>query len=289
MINAMTIDVEDYFNVSGFESRIKFEAWSNFESRVEANTNKLLTIMSKFDMKATFFVLGWIAEKYPKLIRQIQEEGHEIASHSYAHRLVYRQTEKEFREDLKRCKGLLEDIIGERVTGYRAPSYSIVKDSLWALNILMEEGFLYDSSIFPIRRDRYGIPNGNRFPYMIHGKNGSSILEIPLSTVVVLNNNIPVAGGGYIRLFPYWFVRWGLKRINEEENQPTVIYFHPWEFDPDQPRLPGGVLSRFRHYVFLNKTEPCLKALLSDFKFGTMRDLCREQMALLEKTDCVSH
>lgn len=289
MVNALTIDVEDYFNVSGFESRIKFEDWGKFESRVEANTEKLLSILGEFDVKATFFVLGWIAEKYPKLVRQIQVEGHEIASHSYAHRLIYRQTEKEFREDLRRSKGLLEDITGARVTGYRAPSYSIVKDSLWALDILMEEGFLYDSSIFPIRRDRYGIPGGNRFSYMVYGKNGGSILEIPLSTVVILNSNIPVAGGGYMRLFPYRFVRWGLKRINEKEKQPAVIYFHPWEFDPDQPRLQGGLLSRFRHYVSLDKTEPCLKALLADFKFGPMRNLCREQIALLKKTGPLPH
>lgn len=273
MINALTIDVEDYFNVSGFESRIKFEDWSKFESRVEANTEKLLSILSEFDVKATFFVLGWIAEKYPKLVRQIQVEGHEIASHSYAHRLIYRQTEKEFREDLRRSKGLLEEITGERVIGYRAPSYSIVKDSLWALDILMEEGFLYDSSIFPIRRDRYGIPDGNRFSYMIHGKNGGSILEIPLSTVVILNSNIPVAGGGYMRLFPYRFVRWGLKRINEKEKEPAVIYFHPWEIDADQPRLQGSLISRFRHYICLEKTEPCIRALLRDFKFDRMKDI----------------
>jgi len=289
MVNVLTIDVEDYFNVSGFDSRIKFEDWEKFESRVEANTNRLLTILKEFNVKATFFVLGWTAERHPKLVQQIYQEGHEIASHSYAHRLIYKQSEKEFREDLKRSKAVLEDIIGEQVIGYRAPSYSIVKDSLWALDILIEEGFLYDSSIFPIRHDRYGIPNGNRFPYMIHGENGKSILEIPLSTVTVFNNNIPVAGGGYMRLFPYWFVRWGLKRINEKERQPAVIYFHPWEIDVDQPRLQGSLLSRFRHYVYLEKTEPCIKALLRDFKFSTMRDLFREQIALLEKMDNVPH
>jgi polysaccharide deacetylase family protein (PEP-CTERM system associated) len=282
MVNALTIDVEDYFNVSGFESHIKFEDWDKFEGRVEVNTDKLLTILREVNVKATFFVLGWIAEKYPKLVGRIHGEGHEIASHGYAHRLVYKQTETEFREDLKRSKGFLEDSIGDRVIGYRAPSYSIVKSSLWAHDILMEEGFLYDSSIFPIRRDRYGIPNGNRFPYLIHGKNNRAILEFPLSTVSILNTNIPVAGGGYLRLFPYRFIKWGLKRINEKESQPTVIYLHPWEIDTNQPRLHGSFLSRFRHYVCLNKMEQRLKFLLCDFKFHTLKDLYRQHSALME-------
>lgn len=282
MINALTIDVEDYFNVSGFESQIKFEDWDKFESRVERNTDRLLTILQESDVKATFFVLGWIAEKYPKLVGRIHGEGHEIASHSYAHRLVYKQTKKEFREDLKRSKGLLEDGIGDRVIGYRAPSYSITRESLWAIDILIEEGFLYDSSIFPIRRDRYGIPGSRRFPYTVDGHNGGVLLEVPLSTVTVLNTNIPIAGGGYLRLFPYGFIKWGLKKINEKEKQPAVIYLHPWEIDADQPRLHGSLLSRFRHYVYLNKMEQRLKSLLCDFKFNTMKDLYRKHPASQE-------
>lgn len=276
MINALTIDVEDYFNVSGFESRIKFEDWGKFQSRVECNTDRLLSILRKYDVKATFFVLGWTAERYPHLVKAIHQEGHEIASHSYAHRLVYKQTKEKFRQDLKKSKALLEDVIQERIIGYRAPSYSITKDSLWAVDILMEEGFLYDSSIFPIRRDRYGIPNGNRFPYKIHGHNGSAIMEFPLSTVRILNNNVPVAGGGYLRLFPYRFIKWGLKRINEREKQPVVVYLHPWEIDKDQPRMEGSMMSRFRHYVCLEKMEPRLQELLRDFKFSTMKDLFLE-------------
>lgn len=273
MMNALTIDVEDYFNVTGFESRIKFEDWGNYECRVEANTDKLLTILRGHHVKATFFVLGWIAEKYPALVGRIYEEGHEIASHSYAHRLVYKQTKNEFREDLKRSKGALEDIIGDRVIGYRAPSYSIIKNSLWALDILMDEGFSYDSSIFPIRRDRYGIPNGKRFPYLIYGTNGHSILELPLSTVVVLNSNIPIAGGGYLRLFPFRFIQWGLKRINEKENQPAVIYLHPWEIDPEQPRIQAEWMSRLRHYINLDRTEAKLQGLLSGFSFAPIKEV----------------
>lgn len=278
MQNALTIDVEDYYNVSGFESNIKFEDWGNFESRVEENTEKILEILQKFDVKATFFVLGWIAEKYPNTVRRIQQGEHEIASHSYAHKLIYKQSQAQFREDLRRSQSVLEDLICDRVIGYRAPSFSITHDSLWALDILMEEGFLYDSSIFPIRRDRYGIPNGNRFPYTIHGRNSRSILEVPLPTVSILNNNIPIGGGGYLRLFPYRFTKWGLRRINEKENQPAMIYFHPWEIDPDQPRLRGSLLSSFRHYVRIDKTESNLKSLLSDFKFTTIKDLYREQI-----------
>lgn len=273
MINALTIDVEDYFNVSGFESEIRYEDWGRYESRVERNTYKILTILNKFNVRATFFALGWIAERYPNLIRDINLEGHEIASHGYAHRLVYRQTEKEFREDLKRSKGLLEAIIGNRVIGYRAPSYSIIKDSLWALDILMEEGFLYDSSTFPIRRDRYGIPNGNRFPYMIYGKNKNAILECPLSTVVILNYRIPVAGGGYLRLFPYWFIEWGLRRINQRENQPAIIYLHPWEIDPDQPKIRARWINQFRHYINLDQMEIRLQRLLSTFSFAPIREV----------------
>ena len=273
MINALTIDVEDYFNVSGFESHIRFEDWGKFEFRAEANTDRLLTILEENKVKATFFVLGWIAEKHPNLVKKIQREGHEIASHSYAHRLVYNQTQKEFREDLKRSKGILEGIIGEPIIGYRAPSYSIIKNSLWAMDILMEEGFLYDSSIFPIRRDRYGIPDGKRFPYLIYGKNEKTLMEFPLSTITILNAHIPIAGGGYLRLFPYRFIRWGLKRINEIEKQPIVVYLHPWEIDADQPRLQGTVLSRFRHYINLHKMELRLRKLLKDFSFVPMKEL----------------
>jgi len=279
VINALTIDVEDYFNVSGFESSIKFEDWGNYQSRVEANTDKILEILQQANVKATFFVLGWISEKYPDIVRCIYREGHEVASHSYAHRLVYRQTPEEFREDLKRSKSMLEELIGDRVIGYRAPSYSITKKSLWAMDILMEEGILYDSSIFPIRRDRYGIPNGNRFPYTIIGKNGTSIVEIPLSTVTVFNQNIPIAGGGYLRLFPYRFIRWGLRKIIERENQSIIIYLHPWEMDKDQPRMEGSMMSRFRHYVGLEKMEPRLRELLRDFKFSTTKNLFLEYQA----------
>ena len=272
-LNVLTIDVEDYYQVSGFESVIRFEHWDRYESRVERNTYRILDILNEHKTKATFFILGWVAERFPGLVRRLHAEGHEIGSHSYAHKLIYRQTPAEFREDLKRSKGMLEDIISDRIIGYRAPSYSITKASLWAFDFLIEEGFLYDSSVFPIRRDRYGIPDAQRFPYRVSGTNGGSILEIPLSTVVILGTNIPVAGGGYLRLFPYSFIRWGLKHINEAEGRGAVIYIHPWEIDTHQPRLRGSLLSMFRHYISLDRTEPVLKKMLEEFQLHPMRRL----------------
>ncbi len=273
MINALTIDVEDYYMVSGFTDVVKFEDWHRYESRVERNTIKLLEILDEHKVKATFFILGWVAERYPKLVMDIHNLGHEVACHSYNHRLVYDLTPEEFREDIRRAKGILQDITGRPVIGFRAPSYSIIKDSLWAFDILIDEGFSYDSSIFPIRRDRYGIPNGNRFPHLIYGKNKNAILECPLSTVVILNYHIPVAGGGYLRLFPYWFIEWGLRRINQKENQPAIIYLHPWEIDPDQPKIKTSRINQFRHYINLDRTQIRLQKLLSTFSFGPIREV----------------
>lgn len=273
MINALTIDVEDYFQVSNFESLIGFKNWDKYESRVERNTKKILHILSENNVKATFFILGWVAEKHPQLILEIYKDGHEIASHGYAHRLVYKQTLKEFRGDLRISKKIIEDAIGERIIGYRAPSFSITKDSLWALDILMEEGFLYDSSIFPVIHHRYGITNSKRFPYKLFSKDGRHFYEIPLSTLAVLKKNIPVAGGGYLRLFPYIFTKWALDRINKKEKQPVIIYLHPWEIDRYQPRLKASLMSKFRHYTNLDKMENNLIQLLKDFKFGRIRDL----------------
>jgi polysaccharide deacetylase family protein (PEP-CTERM system associated) len=283
MMNALSIDVEDYFNVSGFESHIRFEEWGRFERRVEANTDRLLAILGEHRVHATFFVLGWIAERHPTLVKRIHDAGHEIASHSYAHRLIYRQTPAQFREDLKRSKAILEEITGEKILGYRAPSYSIVKESLWALDILAEEGFLYDSSIFPIFHDRYGIPNGERFIYKIAGSQGRSIYEVPLSTVALFGKHLPIAGGGYLRLFPYRFIRWGLTQINQKERQPAIVYLHPWEIDVAQPRMQGSLLSTFRHYVNLHKTESRMVNLLKDFRFGTIRQLLDKHVDPVEQ------
>jgi polysaccharide deacetylase family protein (PEP-CTERM system associated) len=272
MLNALTIDVEDYYQVSGFESVIRFEDWDRYESRVERNTHRILDILDAYSTKATLFVLGWVAERYPHLVRTIHSRGHEVASHGYAHRLVYRMTPAEFREEVRKVKTLLENITGEPAIGYRAASFSITKQSLWGLEILGEEGFQYDSSIFPIRRDRYGIPGYPRFPHRVE-LNSADLMEYPPSTVTVGKIQVPIAGGGYLRLFPYAFIRWGIRHLNEWEKQPAIVYLHPWEIDPEQPRILGSYLSRFRQYINLDRTEGVFTRLLQDFKFVPIREL----------------
>jgi len=268
--NAMTIDVEDYFHVSVFDGVIPRSDWVRLESRVCANTSRLLDIFAEHGVRGTFFVLGWVAERDPELVRRIAAAGHEIASHGYGHRLVYDQTPSAFRDDVARAKGLLEDASGSRVEGYRAPSYSIVPRSLWALDILIETGYTYDSSIFPIRHDRYGIPVSGRHAYLIERPAGR-LVEAPASTTRVGGINLPIAGGGYFRLLPYGWTRWGLARLNATEARPGIFYLHPWEIDPAQPRLSCGLLSRVRHYRNLDQTESRLRQLLVDFSWGPMR------------------
>ena len=274
VVNAMSIDVEDYFHVSVFDGIVPRSTWAEMESRVCANTERLLDIFDEYHVRSTFFVLGWVAERYPHLVRQIAARGHEIASHGYAHRLVYDQTPQAFREDVRRAKGLLEEAGGSAVAGYRAPSYSITPRSLWAVDVLIEEGYTYDSSIFPIRHDRYGIPVSPREPFPIDRRAGS-LLEVPGSTVRLGPMNLPVAGGGYFRILPYQWTRWGIARLNRIDQRAAVFYLHPWEIDPDQPRLSAGWLGRFRHYRNLDKTEARLRALLTDFRFGTVASLLR--------------
>jgi polysaccharide deacetylase family protein (PEP-CTERM system associated) len=349
MINALTIDVEDYFQVQAFAGLIRYEDWGNYESRVEGNTRRILDLLAysnpepatlkseksnshpvtrnsnnsshierrtlnleqKVGVKATFFCLGWIAERYPELIKEIHSQGHEIACHGYAHRLIYRQSKKEFKEDLHKAKTILEDITGCEVLGYRAPSYSITNQSKWAFEVLAEEGFSYDSSIFPIRHDFYGMPEAPRFPFLVslnsnggpefkpivssshngskslsacnperatsnssNPSNPSTIIEFPLSTVRLANMNLPLSGGGYFRLFPYFLTERGLRRINELEGRPFIFYLHPWELDPGQPRIPGaGLKSKFRHYLNLDKTETRFKHLLKEFNFSSIKDI----------------
>jgi polysaccharide deacetylase family protein (PEP-CTERM system associated) len=350
MLNLLTIDLEDYFQVHAFSRVIRYEDWDKFECRIERNTDRLLELLasvpspqplefqngstaplqhcntspqhsstaapennSKFSTqnlesnnsvlspqhlpKATFFILGWLAERYPDLVRRIQKEGHEIACHGYAHRLVYTQSRDEFRQDIKRAKSTLEDITGSEVVGYRAPSYSITDKSQWAFEVLAEEGFKYDSSIFPIRHDFYGMPNAPRFPFVV-SLNGTdnvefsvlnfelnsfspsplaprhSLIEFPISTIKLFGQNVPISGGGYFRLFPYSLIRKGLRNINEKEGKPFIFYMHPWEIDPNQPRVNGvSSRSKFRHYVNLDKTEIKFKRLLNDFQFSTIRQL----------------
>ena len=281
--NALTVDVEDYFHVAALAPNIHRDSWASRESRVVGNTQKLLAIFEQFDVRGTFFVLGWVAERHPQLVRDIAARGHEIACHGYSHRLVYEQSPEEFYAETLRAKNLLEEITGSAVVGYRAASYSIVRESLWALDILVELGFAYDSSIFPVRHDRYGIPNAERVPHRLATLNGKSIVEWPLATARILGCRLPVAGGGYFRLLPYWLSRWGLASINRRELQPFIFYLHPWEIDPEQPRVSASWLSRFRHYTNLGKCEERLRRLLGEFRFGSARDGL-VQLGLLPRT-----
>lgn len=271
IVNALSIDVEDYFMVSAFADVVKFDDWHRFESRVESNTYKIMELLDECGAKATFFVLGWVAEKYPNLVRDIAKNGHEVACHSYNHKLIYDLTPDEFRNDTRKAKSILEDITGNPVIGYRAPSYSLVKSSVWALDILIDEGFLYDSSIFPIHHDRYGFPEAERFPHTIK-RGGGSLREFPPSTYSILGQNIPIAGGGYLRLLPYWLTKKAIRSVNEKDRQPIILYTHPWEVDPEQPRINGHLLSKARHYTNLTTTYQKLKSLLSEFKFKTISE-----------------
>jgi polysaccharide deacetylase family protein (PEP-CTERM system associated) len=272
IVNAMTIDVEDYFQVSAFEDRVCRTKWHTFESRVCRNTERLLEIFDDAGVKATFFVLGWVAERFPDLVRQIHLGGHELASHGYAHRLVYATTREEFRDDLRRARAVLESAAGVPILGYRAPSYSITRESLWALDVLVEEGYAYDASIYPIHHDRYGIPDWPRHVHRID-RPGGSLWELPGSTARWAGMNFPIGGGGYFRLLPYGWTRKGIERLNEAEQRPAIFYLHPWEIDPGQPRIASSGLTQVRHYRNLAKTETRLRRMLSEFSFGRVSDV----------------
>lgn len=266
--NALTVDVEDYFHVSAFAKNISRKDWDKHPFRVEKNTHLLLDLFDEAEVRATFFVLGWVADRNKGLIKEIAERGHEIASHGYSHQLIYNQTKNVFREETIRSKSLLEDLVQVPVRGYRAASYSITRDSLWALDVLAEAGFDYDSSIFPIRHDRYGIPDAKEIPHILKTPQGHSLIEFPLSTAKIFNYKLPVAGGGYFRLYPYLLTRAGLRQVNSRQ-QPFIFYLHPWEIDPDQPKVETSWFSRFRHYNNLEKCESRLLRLVQDFQFGT--------------------
>ena len=270
MKNALTIDVEDYFHVAALADNFPVESWAHQDIRATKSTERLLDNLQRRNIKATFFVLGWLAERQPSLVRRIHSDGHEVASHGYSHQLVYNQTPEVFRQETESSKKLLEDIIGSEVSGYRAASYSITRKNLWALDILCEAGFSYDSSIFPVYHDRYGIPDTPTTPYQLITPNGNSITEFPISTVDIRGYKLPIAGGGYFRIFPYALTRWGLKRANNQGNAPFVFYLHPWEIDPEQPRIKTTLLSRFRHYTNLSRCEARLNQLMDDFEFTTM-------------------
>ncbi len=269
-LNALTVDVEDYFHVSGFDKCISRDDWPRMESRVESNTHRLLDCLAEADVRGTFFILGWVAERHPGLVRAIRAAGHEIGCHSHGHRLIYEQTPDEFRSDLRRGIGVLEDLVGERITAYRAPSFSITRQSLWALDVLIEEGITLDSSIYPTHHDRYGIPGTPLGPHRIDRPAGS-LWEFPPPVYRLFGYPLPVGGGGYFRLYPYALTRLLLSRINAA-GRPFAVYLHPWEFDPDQPRLHPGRLRAFRHYVNIAHTEIRLKKLLRDFAFDTLSE-----------------
>ena len=285
IINYLTIDVEDYFHVSAFEKISPPECWAGRECRVERNTDFILNILDEYKVKATFFILGWVAERYPQLTKKIASQGHEIACHGYLHQRLSLQDREVYRNDIRKAKEILEDQTGSAVLGYRAPSYSITRETSWAFEELIKAGFKYDSSIFPMKHDFYGIPDWPRFSgYAVKTEQGwqssaavlpdqLSIYELPITTLKLGNKNLPIAGGGYFRLLPYAAAQWGLKRINQQEQQPFVFYLHPWEFDPQQPRMAGAsAKSRFRHYLNLGKTESRFRRLLDDFRFGPIVD-----------------
>lgn len=268
MRNVLTIDVEEYFHVTAFEGVIRPADWPRCESRVERSVDRLLEILDRYGVRATFFVLGWVARQHPALVRRIARAGHELGCHSFAHRRIYVQGRDEFAQDVGLAKKTIEDVAGVRVDGFRAPSFSIVERTLWALDVLLEAGFTYDSSIFPTRHDRYGIPAAPRVPHLRRTPAGGAIWELPPATVRYLGATVPVAGGGYLRHLPPRLIHWGIRRLNRVEGIPAVVYVHPWELDPEQPRQAVGRFAAWRHYGNLAKTEARLVGLLEAFEFG---------------------
>lgn len=267
--NAMTIDVEDYFHVSAFATHIPHASWAERECRVEANIDRILAILDDGKILATFFTLGWIAERYPLLVRRIVAGGHELASHGYAHTRAGDQGRRSFLADVSSSKAILEALSGQAVSGYRAPSFSIGQHNLWALEALQQAGYRYSSSIYPICHDHYGMPSAPRFAF--YPSNAPGLLEVPISTLRLLSRNLPAGGGGYFRLMPYAMSRWMMRRVNQHDRQPAVFYFHPWELDTGQPRVPGlSWKTRFRHYVNIARMDSRVRALTRDFAWDRM-------------------
>ena len=283
IVNAMSVDVEDYFQVSAFENRICRSDWHQHESRVRANVERILDLFDQHRVKATFFTLGCLAEQYPEMVLDIVNQGHELASHGWDHRRVTSLTPDEFRQDIARSKSLLEDISATAVKGYRAPSYSIGESNLWALDVLADEGYQYSSSIVPIKHDHYGMPGASRFSHRVAG---GRLLEIPITTTSLMNRNINCGGGGWFRLFPYAFSKWALSKVNTQEEQPCIFYFHPWEIDPAQPVIDNvSARTRFRHYLNLNRMYGRLGSLLNDFEWGRMDEVFLGASVLEPTTD----
>jgi polysaccharide deacetylase family protein (PEP-CTERM system associated) len=267
-VHVLSVDVEDYFMVEAFSGVVDRKDWDNWESRVVSNTQRTLDLFERHKVKATFFFLGWVADKFPQLVREVHSKGHELACHSFWHRTVYSLSPDEFRADTRAAVHAIEDAAGVKVRGYRAPSWSITKDSMWALDILAEEGFTYDSSIYPIRHDLYGVPDAKRFPYELSCSSGGSLQEFPPATVRLFGQNIPGAGGGYLRIFPLAYTNWVFREYEKRYGERVVVYFHPWELDPDQPRIKDKLKSRLRHYANLSQTERRLDYILEKYEFS---------------------
>jgi len=281
-VHFLSVDVEDYFMVEAFSGVVDRKTWSGRESRVVESTHRALDLFDRFGAKGTFFFVGWVAEKFPGLVREVYSRGHELACHSYWHRTVYSLSPEEFRADTRAAVQAIESAAGARVWGYRAPSWSITKDCLWALDILAEEGFTYDSSIYPIHHDLYGVPGAERFPYEFTAAGGRRLLEIPPATVRLFGQNIPAAGGGYLRIFPLAYTNWVFRQYEERYKHAVVVYLHPWELDPDQPRISAPPKSRLRHYTNLSRMEARLEHLLGRYLFSTFASYL-EQRELEQK------
>jgi len=279
MLNVLSVDVEDYFQVEAFAEKIHRDDWDSYERRVELNTCRILEKFAKFGAKGTFFILGWVADRLPHLSKQIASAGHEIGCHGYAHQRLQTLTPDQFREDLKRATGLLTDQVQQPVRSYRAPSFSIVRHTMWAFDVLAEEGYTFDSSIFPVRHDFYGVPDAERFPSWQTSPAGHRIFEFPPSTIRTAKNNWGVAGGGYLRLIPYGATHRAIRYINRVEQQPAMVYFHPWEIDPHQPVVEAGLRSTLRHYTNLKTMAAKVERLLQDFQFTTLSNACSHHPA----------
>lgn len=271
ILNAMTVDVEDYFQVSAFDPYVCKSSWQERPGRVEANMDRILEMFNKFEIKCTFFTLGWIAMQYPSLVKRIVAEGHDLASHGWDHTMVTKLGRAEFEQDVSKSKEVLEQVSGTRVTGYRAPSYSFTKANDWAHAVLAEQGYLYSSSVAPIKHAFYGIPDAPRFS---HERENGAILEIPITTTRLLGRNIPCGGGGWFRLYPYFISKWAIDRVTRSEGKSAIFYFHPWEIDPDQPRIDGiGSVARFRHFQNMKHMERRLLKLFGQYRWGTIPDV----------------
>jgi polysaccharide deacetylase family protein (PEP-CTERM system associated) len=277
IVNAFSVDVEDWFQVSDFEEQVRLDEWDRYESRVLPNTRRVLRLLEEFGVRGTFFILTWNAERHPELVEEIAKAGHEVATHGYAHRLVYEQGKDLYRQDLERSQQILERILGQPARGYRAPSFSVTTQSMWALDVMLETGIEYDSSIFPVQDSLYGIPGALRFPFVIHSRGERELVEFPMTTARFAGRNLPLGGGAYLRVLPYHYMRWGMRRVNRE-GHPAVVYLHPWELDPEQPRLKSrGKRGFSTHYLNLDSMEKKLRRLLTDFRFAPVRDVLAQR------------